>query len=465
MLDQVIILQDSAQRLSTTYNTLTYRVLCSDSSLRDLFSSIKTVSVALDSCRGLLEQLKSGTTSIPIPTDLSPRLKANLEECKEAFADADEKAKKLMPQLGQLGSTKLFEIFTPAEIYRLTSQLYARGREFYRVGQAIRLQTTSQLPQNILSNTRQPFGQPLQIRGFQPIVQFQTPRFQYQPNNTPNIDEKSQPTGHTTLHDLCATTGRTTKTTTVIKSLLERGADPTATLNAAYSQLTAVHIASYHNNVAALEAIKDSMTTIKTFTYQPTTTRYTHYQTAPSNYTSYQPTSYIGQYKWKSLLKQKDFRGMTPLHWAAYGVCPEAAEFLLKEVEDAGLRQEVVDGRDREGRTALIVLAGGYKLRDRESVTKIAKGLVKAGASLDVGDRRGKTARGMVVELGVEKEAAGKKEEEQTGGGGGGVFELGYQGGCQAYRWQGYQGGGQQSNGLPGWKGNSYQGGGWTSGR
>lgn len=201
------------------------------------------------------------------------------------------------------------------------------------------------------------------------------------------------------------------------------------------------------------------MTTIKTFIYQPTTTRYTHYQTAPSNYTSYQPTSYIGQYKWKNLLKQKDFQGMTPLHWAAYGVCPEATEFLLKEVEDAGLRQEVVDGRDREGRTALIVLAGGYKLRDRESVTKIARGLVKAGASLDVGDRRGKTARRMVVELGVEKEAAGKKEEEQTGGGGG-VFGLGYQGGYQAYRWQGYQGGGQQSNGLPGWRGNSYQGGG-----
>lgn len=98
MLNQIIILQDSAQRLSTTYNSLTYRVLCSDNSFRDLANSIKAVSVALDSCRGILEQLRSGTTSIPITTDLSPRLEANLEECKVAFADANEKAKKMMPQ-------------------------------------------------------------------------------------------------------------------------------------------------------------------------------------------------------------------------------------------------------------------------------------------------------------------------------------------------------------------------------
>ncbi|KAK0671897.1 hypothetical protein QBC41DRAFT_42399 [Cercophora samala] len=460
MLDQIIILQDSAQRLSTTYNSLTYRVVCTDSSLRDLANAIKAVSGALDTCRGLLEQLGSATPKILIPLDLSPRLEANLEECKESFEDASDKAKKLMPQGG---FTKALESFAPAELQRLTSRLHARERDIYRVVQAVKLQTTSQLqqtPRNTLSNARQPFGQPLQLRYAQPGFQFQAPRLQPQ-FSTININEKAPRTGHTVLHDMCTTSGKSEKTTAVIKSLLEKGADPTATLAVSFSMLTAVHIASYHNNVAALEAIKESMTTSRTLTYTP------QFQTSIIN-TQYKPINYTGQWKWKSLLKQKDFQQMTALHWAATGICPEAMDFLLKEVEDAGLAQEMVDGKDRGGKTPLIVLASNYRLGDRDAVTKVAKALVKAGASSDVADMRGQTPKAMLVGLGIDKPGVLPKEQQVYGGATGNYGSYGgYQGynyqSYQGYSYQGHQRGGQQSNYFPSWRGTSYQGG-WSRG-
>ncbi|KAK4676828.1 hypothetical protein QC764_403935 [Podospora pseudoanserina] len=419
MLDQIIILQDSAQRLSTTYNSLTYRVLCSDNSFRDLANSIKAVSMALDSCRGLLGQLRSGTTSIPITSDLSPRLEANLKECKVAFADAYEKAKKMMPQQvpQEYCSHKLSEIYQLAEMHRLTSRLYAREREIYRVVQAVRLQIASpllQTSQNILSNVRQPFGQPLPIRGTQPGLQFQPQRFQWQ-FNTPNINEKShRPPRHVHHHQ------EKHQDRHRHRVLLGKGADPTATLNAASSQLTAIHLASYHNNVAALEAIKESMTTIRTFTYTP------QYQ-IHTRYTQFQPTNYTGQWKWTNLLKQKNFWGMTPLHWAATGVCPEAIKFSLKEVEDAGLRREVIDSKDREGRTALLVVGlGCNKFGGKDAVTKIAKALVKAGASPDVADWRGQTPREMLTDLEIEKPDFPQKEQQTYGVAGG--YYQGYGG-------------------------------------
>ncbi|KAK4643167.1 hypothetical protein QC761_403935 [Podospora bellae-mahoneyi] len=339
MLDQIIILQDSAQRLLTTYNSLTYRVLCSDNSFRDLANSIKAVSVALDSCRGLLEQIRSGTTSIPITTDLSPRLETNIEECKTN------------------------SLTTPTNSPKHPLQ------------RATAIQSTSPNPR------------------YPPRPSIPTPEIPMSPR-----------TGHTALHDMCTTTGKSTKTTTVIESLLEKGADPTATLNAASSQLTAIHLASYHNNVAALEATKESMTTTRTFTYTP------QYQ-INTRYTQFQATNYTGQWKWKNLLKRKDSG-------------------------DAGLRQEVIDSKDREGRTALLVVGlGCNKLGDKDAVTKIAKALVKAGTSPDVADWRGQTPRGMLTNLEIEKPAFSQKEQQTYDVAEG--YSQGY-GGYQGYRYQGY---------------------------
>lgn len=96
----------------------------------------------------------------------------------------------------------------------------------------------------------------------------------------------------------------------------------------------------------------------------------------------------------------------------------------------------MIDSKDREGRTALLVVGlGCNKLGDKDAVTKIAKAFVKAGASPDVADWRGQMPRGMLTDLEIEKPAFPQKEQQTYGIAGG--YYRGY-GGYQWYRYQGY---------------------------
>ncbi|KAK4199317.1 hypothetical protein QBC40DRAFT_329502 [Triangularia verruculosa] len=396
MADLILTVSSLSHKLSKTYHELAYRI----PDCQSLTTAINTVSVEVNACRRIQEQLNAGPFRVPIPPDLSDRLEANLEDCRGVLWEAGNKANSLMSghasSLAQLGGASSSEVV-----------LWARAREFNRTAEAIQLQITQQLMIKALDILAVSSNSPPEFDASPKRTATSDTRRRVQKLHeqvmTENMNKRTS-TVHAALSDVCAAPGVNNKRTKVIRTLLDWGADPGLPMDT--EKTTCLQLASYWNDTGALHAFRDSLTR-----KHPATGSHTTDQSVAGRY--YEGT----RGRWKALLSWKNSHHSTVLHMAAFGVNPEAMSFLLREIEEEGLQRHVgIDGRNKEGNTPLLTSvkrSGGW---DRDRVRRVAKMLLKAGASPDIADDNGQTPRRVLAELGLGMPPMPKRDREGNRG-------------------------------------------------
>ncbi|KAK4149777.1 hypothetical protein C8A00DRAFT_37633 [Chaetomidium leptoderma] len=337
-------------------------------------------------------------------SNLRETLRNQLKTCQDTLREAKELVTKLESRRARV----LKAIFSSKEVQNLHANLTARVSELNSTNQDITLDIIVKVQQRVeesraeerfsrVSSDRIPTGTPPAVTSF-------LKRGGY-------IDKRDRETGRTALQDACEDPSQTR----LLELLLRLGADPSLMTKGKLNNC--VHLASYQNHVGTLKAIKRHLGA-GTETVRRKRTGY-----APAPVQGQVPRREsmikesmverrkINNEEWLTLLGAVNRDGSTPLHLAARGVCPEAVEFLVREIAS-----KAVNVKDREDQTPLIVLAGVDRTGREEKVRRVGEALLKAGAK-----RKGHTAKKFLEELGLietkdnEKPEKQKKKKEEGG--------------------------------------------------
>ncbi|KAK4199316.1 hypothetical protein QBC40DRAFT_282286 [Triangularia verruculosa] len=379
--------------------TNTYKAVGNDA--RDLVKAFDGISGKVRACKEICNKIRSGKLS-SLTSNRHSELCESLKRCKKTLLEAKRMGKKIN------GSRirKLLQIMKADDLKRLLNNLQARRDELSGVLQDIQLDVTLHMQKDFEALPER-------------LVRKKVPA-QEIPASAPRSVSKSllegeyidtrDKGGHTALHNACDMEQKDNGS--LVALLLKYKANPEFITEGLCNN--SLHISAANNHVEGIKAIKRSVIRReRKSVVKPGEGGRMDEVRQKSGFHRRE----LDKERWKDLLQRGNRGWMNPLHMAASTASAGATDFLVRELRKVGLRKDLINEKDKEGRTPLVVLVQTYRnwekeTRDsrRKEVWKTAKALVRAGADPSIPDKHGKTAARILATL-ERKESEGQEQK------------------------------------------------------